>query len=107
MRFTGHNALMIAAVFIMLGALATCAHAHDWYPTECCQGSEAGGDCYPIKATDLQEEPGGCFKYLPTGNMFCGDQVRLSEDSNWHVCIGNQPYNQGRSYCAFIHRRSF
>ena len=79
---------------LILCLLASPALAHSWYPPECCSGR----DCMSVRAEDMQEVDGGCWKYLPTGAKFCGAQVRPSQDKNWHVCISAA----GFPYCAFI-----
>jgi len=103
--------VLIAAIML---ALASPAGAHDWYPPDCCNGNktvngvETPGDCQPVADEDLVEIDGGCWKYLPTGNTFCGTKVRPTKDSKSHVCIGigavvNEWGNdKGHSYCVFI-----
>ena len=51
---------------------------------------------------DLAEMDKGCWKYLPTGAVFCGRAVRPSQDRYWHVCIN--PNNI--PYCAYIQNGS-
>ena len=72
--------------------------AHDWYEPQCCSGS----DCRRVPMEDLAEMDKGCWKYLPTGAVFCGSRVRPSQDRYWHVCIN--PNNI--PYCAYIQNGS-
>lgn len=94
-------AIVLAIVAIVLFGW-TLAQAHDWYPPECCNGEHQGGDCRRVSAEDLEEADKGCWVYRPTGNRFCGAQVRPSQDRYFHVCIGNKTWDKGKSYCAFI-----
>jgi hypothetical protein len=92
---------IVGLVVIIIFSISL-ALAHDWYPPECCNGEDRGGDCRKVGTEDLQESDKGCWVYLPTGNKFCGAQVRPSQDRYFHVCIGNKPHDRGKSYCAFI-----
>lgn len=67
--------------------------AHEWYPRSCC----GDNDCHPVDCDELAEQEGGAWVYLPTGNLFSRDKVRVSEDRHCHVCINNT-----NSMCAFI-----
>jgi hypothetical protein len=91
---------VIGVVIILTLLLIAHAFAHSWYPSDCCSGT----DCKPVPASDIQELPGGCFVYKPTGNQFCGSQVRVSQDKDWHVCISP---STGNSLCLFRQFRSF
>ena len=75
-------------------ALSLVLPVHSWYDHECCSDT----DCRPVLAEDLDEVEPGVWKYLPTGNMFRGPQVRPSRDANFHVCIGAS----GTSYCVYV-----
>jgi hypothetical protein len=101
MKFTGHNAAVIVGiVIIILFACILGAGAHSWYPAECCNGQEDGGDCRPVPSTSLVPVAGetGCWIYGPTATKFCGNEVRSSPDGLYHVCISDNGYG----HCAFI-----
>jgi hypothetical protein len=83
---------------LLLLALAGSAQAHSWYDPECCNTQ----DCRPVETEDVVEIENGVWKYLPTGQEFRGKQIRPSRDNHFHVCIGNQPWNDGRAYCIYI-----
>lgn len=91
----------IAAALLALVLMAG-ARAHDWYPAECCHGKENGGDCEPVEADTLvPAKEQGCWIYLPTAVKFCGQQVRMSPDKHWHVCIGVSESGY-TPHCVFI-----
>ncbi len=98
MKFTSHNVAVLAglvAIFIVAGCLG--AFPHDWYPTECCKGTNDDGDCKPVPSKDLRPTGDGCWEYIPVGIKFCDKQVRSSPDGMYHVC------NRGSNgYCVFI-----
>ena len=107
-------AIVLLGIILLATAFSKSAKGHDWYPPHCCKGAEHGGDCRPVEADSLvQVAPNNvgmpCWKYLPTGNLFCGSQIHPSQDRHWHVCIGNGSLRDeggrsdlGTSYCAFI-----
>lgn len=103
-RFCSEHPGLAWVLFVLLFVtFASClARAHDWYPPECCNGEDKGGDCRKVAADELEEADKGCWIYRPTGNKFCGAQVRPSQDRYFHVCIGNKSHDKGKSYCAFV-----
>ena len=86
--------LLVVRVSVALLLMSDSVLGHSWYAPECCSGY----DCKPVSTEDVVETDEG-WKYLPTGNTFTKDQVRPSEDRNYHVCIG--PVNH-KSYCIYI-----
>ena len=79
------------------------AYAHSWYPPECCNGSEMGGDCHPVACEELSEGNAGSWKWHQFN--FTPAQVHPSQDKFCHVCVGH--YNYGGverdiPHCVFI-----
>jgi hypothetical protein len=74
------------------------AHAHSWYPTDCCHGA----DCRPVPCDELVETRNGI---MWRGVVLFNDaQVKASQDQFCHVCAKEQkgsllPY---LPLCAFI-----
>jgi hypothetical protein len=95
---------LIVAVLAAL-AVAGVALAHDapsgWeYPSDCCHGVGAGGDCHPVPCETLVEERDG----LHWRNFhFTKDQVRPSKDRQCHVCVGTNGDGEMKyPHCAFV-----
>src|SRR5262249_40897574 len=82
-------ALLIVAALV--AAIPALAHSC----IRCCGNM----DCFPIACDQLVETGSGWF-YVPTGNLFKGEQVQPSQDHLCHVCLGRG--REHRSICAFI-----
>jgi len=82
--------IIVAALVAAIPALA-----HSWYPLACCGDM----DCFLIACDQLVETVSG-WLYIPTGNVFKGEQVQPSQDRNCHVCLGRG--RDHRSICVFI-----
>lgn len=91
--------LIIAWLFLALEF----AFAHDWYPVECCNGNNTGGDCHPVECDSLVEDRTGIEW---NGIHFRQDQIHPSQDKNCHVCVGNDKgYGHAERkypYCVFV-----
>ena len=92
-RITRICASAALAVLLLISAHSS-IRAHSWYDQSCCSDR----DCHPVNSDDLVEVENGCWKYLPTGARFCGNQVKPSQDKHWHVCVSNT----GIPYRAYI-----
>jgi hypothetical protein len=67
--------------------------AHDWYPAECCGGS----DCQPVPCISLTiTESETYMKYR--GDFFLLKMVRPSPDGQCHVCTNRVD----RIRCIFV-----
>jgi hypothetical protein len=90
----------------------TSAHAHDWYPIECCHSR----DCAPV--TDVTNVAGASYDATgkPIGNALpmmvvttkIGTAVvppdlprRMSPDNQMHACMLNMPLGR-RVICIFM-----
>ena len=82
--------IIVAALVAAIPALA-----HSWYPLACCGDM----DCFLIACDQLVETVSG-WLYIPTGNVFKGEQVQPSQDRNCQVCLGRG--RDHRSICVFI-----
>lgn len=85
--------VVIAVILIVAICWAHQALSHSWYEPDCCSGD----DCKPVSPEDLIEVEDG-WKYLPTGYVFKGKQIRPSRDRHFHVCITKS----GTHYCVYI-----
>ena len=56
-----------------------------------------------VEMDDLEELANGCWVYLPQGIKFCGNSVRPSQDSHWHVCFSKVTKTP---YCVYIQQGS-
>jgi hypothetical protein len=74
-------AVTVFVCALMIWFLSPPAHAHSWYPTECCQGQ----DCQPVPCDSITETREG---YDWKGLHFLEGQVRPSLDKQCHVCAG-------------------
>ena len=90
----------MAAASAVAGLLlfGSAAHAHSWYPKDCCHD----GDCRPVPCDELVETRHGI---MWRGVVLFNDaQVKASQDQFCHVCAKEQkgtwlPY---LPLCAFI-----
>lgn len=91
---------ILLIIFISLVTLGV-AHAHDWYPFNCCSGN----DCHPIPCEAIIEKG----KELIYGNFsFSDTMIKPSQDGSCHVCISNE-YNKLMTpvpHCIFIQQGS-
>ena len=53
---------------------------HSWYPNECC----ADKDCHPVPCDEISEGENGAMHWKNL--IFEGSQIRISPDSECHVC---------------------
>jgi hypothetical protein len=53
---------------------------HSWYPNECC----ADKDCHPVPCDEITEGENGAMHWKNL--IFEGSQIRISPDSECHVC---------------------
>jgi hypothetical protein len=94
-------ALGVLALLCLVPILTKCAHAHDWYPQQCCSGH----DCEPIPADNIGEteagweidycsntRPGLCIKAF-----FKRGLEKPSRDGGYHAC-----FNSSRVICFFV-----
>lgn len=79
--------ILIAAAALLWHANA---HAHDWYPKDCCHDR----DCKPVTCDSISETRDG---FLQGGLTYRRDQVRATQDSKCHACAMS-----GRPICLFI-----
>lgn len=112
MRTVLKYALTCVVVWVLVVALSECmynrAHAHSWYPAHCCSTT----DCHAVPQEELEEQPDGRWKHLPSGLTFDKDKTYPSQDRHWHVCIGDVVNYDGggevtidagkRPLCVFI-----
>ena len=75
------------------------AHAHSWYPKNCCHGA----DCRPVPCDELVETRNGI---MWRGVVLFNDaQIKASQDRFCHVCAKEQAGSSLLPYlplCAFI-----
>jgi hypothetical protein len=57
--------------------------AHSWYPSDCCGGDDAHGDCRPIPCAEIIHR--NEFMYW-RGFIFDEFYSRRSQDSQCHIC---------------------
>jgi len=81
--------LAIFVVLILFAAMP--GRAHSWYDATCC--SER--DCRPM-ASDEFAIVDGRVVYLATGQSWALNDVRESQDAQWHVCIHLEGNEAGR-----------
>ena len=101
---------ILAGVVVLIGAVfvvwvlslsaARRAHAHSWYPIECCNGQ----DCHPIACDSITETKEG---HVWHGLLFEEAKVKASKDGQCHVCAGEEQQEDGTSVpkyprCLFI-----
>jgi len=79
-------------VALCLIAFIIPARSHFWYESACCSGN----DCAPVPASDVEEIEPRVWRYIPTGHVFRDEQVRPSQDGDYHVC------DNGRPLCLYI-----
>lgn len=80
------------AVILML--MSSPAAAHSWYPKECCNGSDQGGDCRPVPCSEISGWTKGVTWH---GVKFSYEKIHTSPDGQCHVC---EMYGIG--YCVFL-----
>ena len=84
---------------LLLTILPATAHAHDWYPMECCHGM----DCAPVDRVDMLT-PDGITVTSRHGTAVIPENLprRESRDNRMHVCM--PPGRQGRMrvICVFV-----
>lgn len=81
---------------------ASTAHAHSWYPWECCSDQ----DCYPVTVKDVRATPQGW--YLEHERITIPYQnARPSPDGQFHICRnelgkGTLITPQGKPPCLWV-----
>ena len=74
---------MRAPLLCVLAVLtASMAHAHSWYPAECC--SER--DCAPLPENQTPKPLDGGAWLLSTGEIVPREKARWSPDGLYHLC---------------------
>jgi hypothetical protein len=75
-------AVLITAALVLsfMLALSIRAHAHSWYPYECCSDK----DCEVLDADKVRVEPDGY--HLPNGSVVAHNKIRFSPDGQFHWC---------------------
>ena len=80
------------------------AHAHSWYPPECCHGS----DCAPVEsATWLMSKDGRLPQLMVRSRegvaIIPQDMSpRESKDSRMHVCMSYDMFGDLKVFCIFV-----
>lgn len=97
MSFPLRNCL--AAAFLVMAALSP-ALPHDWYPSQCCNGSEHGGDCHPVPCESLTENSDGTVTWREF--TFKPLQVHPSQDRTCHACV----FRDITPMCVFVQQSS-
>lgn len=91
------------SVLVALALLASAhqAMAHDWYPANCCSGT----DCHPVPCEAINEKANGAMSW--NGWQYDKNQIKVSQDAQCHACHwgphdapGKAPSDHG--YCLFI-----
>lgn len=104
-------AFLIASIIIWLIIISP-AHAHDWYPDDCCHAADKDGnhgECHPLAS---------CDEVVPTENgltwhdyTFSPAQVRKSQDNKCHVCAspalgtGDKIVPDATPHCLFVYEK--
>ena len=87
-----------------MSSLKICAAvllAHSWYPSECCNGSDVGGDCHPVPCSEITESwAEGSLRWHKF--TFMPSTIRDSLDSQCHVCADERISSEWRGYCVFL-----
>lgn len=93
--------ILIAAGYAVftLGLAPRLAHGHEWYPRDCCSGTE----CYEISAADVEPVPGGGWRIKRTGEVFHQSDGWTTYGGESHPRIRVSPPEAGGTY----HRCSF
>ncbi len=73
---------------LVLFLITNAAHAHSWYPWECCSGY----DCAPIPLAQTPREERGGFTLIDGRHISYRD-LKLSPDGRWHLCEQKWPAN--------------
>jgi hypothetical protein len=67
-------------VFVLAALISTQAHAHSWYPTDCCHDR----DCRPVPVESVRETPDGYL--LSDGTLIPYAEAKHSPDGQFHIC---------------------
>lgn len=92
------------SILILSLVMSTVSLSHSWYPPLCCNGTESGGDCMPVRCEDIYELEDGSLLY--NNIIFNKDKIHPSIDSKCHACIGNKQHDKDKPYCIFIQMNS-
>jgi hypothetical protein len=101
MRSRPYFPSLLAATVLAVAAAAP-AHAHDWYPIDCCSGF----DCKPVDVDlDISPDDGG-WRVHATGELIPHGDGRIRQTpqearADFHRCsVAGRP--EGRTLCLFI-----
>lgn len=93
---------------LVLSLFISAAHAHSWYPPECCSGQ----DCRPVPRSEAQYDDRGLWIVINgTWRLMPLEKIREqpSPDSEFHVCfsqysppMSTQPPPAPTIYCVFV-----
>ena len=92
--------LLLAGLAVILATLVihAYAHAHSWYPQNCCGDQH----CHPVPCEEVSRTALG--NYLWKTVEFDKKVMKLSEDDGCHVCIN--PNTTPGGLCIFLAPRS-
>lgn len=110
------NRMRLWSVFAVLATcmFATPAHAHDWYPIECCSGLDCapvdharviqGGYAYNLPGSSAQAAGPALEVTTKHGTAIVppGMTRRESRDHRMHACIRKTWNGETRVICVFI-----
>jgi hypothetical protein len=99
---------MRLAVALLVSACAVEAHAHDFYSSQCCHGTDRGGDCEPLPFDAVTEKADGwrvdfIGKQGEVHEFVGRDDSRVldSQDGRYHVCLRSAQYAPERIRCFY------
>ena len=97
-------ALGLIASALLAAGPAFPAHAHSWYPADCCSGE----DCAPVEAlawvTPADAEQPRLVVTTARGQAIIpyGFPVKPSQDSRMHVCMMYDHFGEMTVLCVFM-----
>lgn len=96
LRWGGWVVFCVAVLWV----LSRTAHAHDWYPWECCSDK----DCEVLPLERVTVEPDGY--HLPNGAVVPHNKIRYSPDGRYHWCryggTGGLIRPSGQQACLWV-----
>ena len=124
----GDDAMRLYLALILLMALASTAPGHHApsgfaHPSECCKGSDIGGDCKPIPADDVHENGDGSYTIIAFKEVFYqpgtapvipnysleagithirGKQWQVSPDGQFHRCFMDINEPAAGTHCLYV-----
>lgn len=90
---------MKRALLILFLTTST-AWGHNWYPSECCNGNDVGGDCHPVPCSEITDDGWAQDSRRWHDMIFYPDKIFHSPDGQCHVCA-NERVAHG-AYCMFL-----